>query len=158
MPYKYLKSPYEHIITIRHVLLYFISLIKDSCQLSLQGLVVVIIAPTDHALYNLQSYYCQRAKHNHDQLDEMTGLRNGSLLLDNFKEDDIEERPGGDALHHSHPEAHGVLLCGGGVKHSHAGPGSDDRGEGEGGDVEDYQAPVDLTENAFWKIFQWIVL
>ena len=88
----------------------------------------------------------------------MTGLRNGPLLLDNFKEDDIEERPGGDALHHSHPEAHGVLLCGGGVKHSHAGPGSDDRGEGEGGDVEDYQAPVDLTENAFWKIFQWIVL
>ena len=81
----------------------------------------------------------------------MTGLRNGPLLLDNFKEDDIEERPGGDALHHSHPEAHGVLLCGGGVEHSHAGPGSDDRGEGEGGDVEDYQAPVDLTENTFYS-------
>ena len=77
----------------------------------------------------------------------MAGLGNGSLLLDNFKEDDIEERPSGDSLHHSHPEAHGVLLSGGGVQHSHPGPGPDDRGKGEGGDIEDYQTPVDLAEN-----------
>ena len=73
----------------------------------------------------------------------VTGLTR-SLLLDDFEEDDIQERPRSDSLHHSDPHRGCLLLTGGGLQHPHTGPRPHQGRYGEGGDIEDDQASVNL--------------
>ena len=97
----------------------------------------------DDVLYNLQGYYSGGAQHDDYELYMVTGLTR-SLLLDDFEEDDIQERPRSDSLHHSDPHRGCLLLAGGGLQHPHTGPRPHQGRQGEGGDIEDDQASVNL--------------
>ena len=97
----------------------------------------------DDVLYNLQGYYSGGAQHDDYELYMVTGLTR-SLLLDDFEEDDIQERPRSDSLHHSDPHRGCLLLTGGGLQHPHTGPRPHQGRQGEGGDIEDDQASVNL--------------